>query len=97
MAGVIQEQWWMQLGCFSITAYLMMLLNNEYSLIRVYSRFISVFFLALSCCNCQLFASIPEAISSLFFVLTYFILFNSYQDKAKTGILAVHEVQSLGV
>lgn len=87
MAGVIQEQWWMQLGCFSITAYLMMLLNNEYSLIRVYSRFISIFFLALSCCNCQLFASIPEAISSLFFVLTYFILFNSYQDKAKTGII----------
>ena len=85
MGGVLQEQWWLQLACFAITAYLVVLLNNMNSLIRVYSRFMSAFFLALGCCDCLLFPSINESVTVLFFVLSYLVLFMSYQDKTRTG------------
>ena len=85
-SGVIQEQWWLQLFCFAFTAYLMAILNSKNSLIRIYSRLISVFFMVFTCCNCLLFPSIREAVSILFLVLCYFILFSSYQDKTATGL-----------
>ena len=85
IGGVLQEQWWLQLACFAITAYLVILLNNMNSLIRVYSRFMSAFFLALGCCDCLLFPSINESVTVLFFVLSYLVLFMSYQDKTRTG------------
>jgi hypothetical protein len=87
MGGVLQEQWWLQLACFAITAYLVVLLNNMNSLIRIYSRLMSAFFLALGCCDCHLFPSISESISVLFFVLSYLILFMSYQDKTRSGVV----------
>lgn len=86
MGGVLQEQWWLQLACFAITVYLVVLINNMNSLIRVYSRFISAFFLALGCCDCLLFPSISEPVSVLFFVLSYLILFMGYQDESRSGI-----------
>ena len=85
-SGVIQEKWWLQLSCFAFTTYLMAILNSKNSLIRVYSSLISVFFMVFTCCNCLLFPSIREAVSILFLVLCYFILFSSYQDKTATGL-----------
>lgn len=95
-SGVIQEQWWLQLFCFAFTAYLMAILNSKNSLIRVYSRLISVFFMVFTCCDCLLFPYIREAISILFLVLCYLILFSSYQDKAATG-LTLYSFAALGV
>ena len=85
MGGVLQEQWWLQLACFAFTAYLVVLLSNMNSLIRVYSRLMSAFFLALGCCDCLLFPSVSESACILFFVLSYLILFMSYQDKTRSG------------
>ena len=96
MGGVLQEQWWLQLACFAITAYLVVLLNNMNSLIRVYSRLISAFFLALGCCDCHLFPSISESVSVLLFVLFYLILFMSYQDKTSSG-LALYAFMAIGI
>ena len=87
LGGVLQEQWWLQLACFFITAYLMTQLNSMNSLIRIYSRLVSVFFLALICCDCHLFSSIRESVCVLLFVLSYLILFTGYQDKTYSGIV----------
>lgn len=85
-SGVIQGEWWLQLVCFAITAYLMAILNSKNSLIRVYSRLISVFFMMLTCCDCLLFPSIRESVSIMLMVFSYLILFSCYQDKTATGL-----------
>ena len=41
ISGVIQHDWWIQLGCHALACYLMILFNNFYALIRVYSRAIT--------------------------------------------------------
>ena len=96
MGGVLQEQWWLQLACFAITAYLLVLLNNMNSLIRIYSRLISAFFLALGCCDCILFPSISEPVSVLLFVLSHLILFMGYQDKSSSGIV-LYAFMAIGI
>lgn len=86
MGGLIQKQWWIQFGCFLLTTYLMVLLNNSNALIRIYSRVISVTFLILSCMACFLFSSLYGNLTQLCIVASYLILFQSYQDKAAAGL-----------
>ena len=84
--GLIQERWWIQFGCFLLTTYLMVLLNNSNALIRIYSRVISVTFLVLSCMACFLFPSLYGNLTQLCIVAFYLILFQSYQDKVAAGL-----------
>jgi hypothetical protein len=86
LGGLIQKQWWIQFGCFLLTTYLMVLLNNSNALIRIYSRVISVTFLILSCMACFLFPSLYGSLTQLCIVAFYLILFQSYQDKAAAGL-----------
>ena len=86
LGGLIQKQWWIQFGCFLLTTYLMVLLNNSNALIRIYSRVISVTFLILSCMACFLFPSLYGNLTQLCIVAFYLILFQSYQDKAAAGL-----------
>ena len=86
LGGLIQKQWWIQFGCFLLTTYLMVLLNNSNALIRIYSRVISVTFLILSCMACFLFSSLYGSLTQLCAVASYLILFQSYQDKAAAGL-----------
>ena len=86
LGGLIQKQWWIQFGCFLLTTYLMVLLNNSNALIRIYSRVISVTFLILSCMACFLFSSLYGNLTQLCIVAFYLILFQSYQDKAAAGL-----------
>lgn len=86
LGGLIQKQWWIQFGCFLLTTYLMVLLNNSNALIRIYSRVISVTFLVLSCMACFLFPSLYGNLTQLCIVAFYLILFQSYQDKAAAGL-----------
>lgn len=85
LCGLITEQWWLQFGCFAISTYLMVELNNVYALIRIYSRMVSCTFLALACCGCFLFPSLRGAIFQLCFIGSIIILFHSYQDKQSVG------------
>lgn len=86
LCGLIKEQWWIQFGCFLLTTYLMVELNNSNALIRIYSRIVSVAFLVLSCMACFLFPSLEGNITQLFVVAAYLILFRCYQDKTSTGL-----------
>ena len=58
ISGVIQHQWWIQMACYVLATYLMILLNNFNALIRVYSRAITSAFIILSCLASFLFPSL---------------------------------------
>lgn len=85
LCGAIQGQWWLQFACFATCVYLISQLNSVNSLIRVYSRMVSCSFLVLSCMHCDLFPSTIGAVTSLLVILTYLLLFMSYQDKEAKG------------
>ncbi|MBQ9230844.1 MAG: hypothetical protein IJ190_06630 [Prevotella sp.] len=86
LAGLIQENWWVQFGYFALSTYLMMVMNNSYALIRVYSRMLSCSFMALTCMACFLFPSFHGAATQLLVIATYLILFHTYQDKSSVGM-----------
>lgn len=75
----------MQLGCLALSTYLMIVMNNTYALIRVYSRMLSCSFLVLSCATCFLFPSLNSAITQLLVIASYLILFQAYQDTTSAG------------
>lgn len=86
-AGLVSHQWWLQLGCFVLSAYLMAQLNNIHSLIRIYSRMVSCTFLVLMCCACFLFPSTQGALMQTCFIGGLLVLFATYQDKESMGIM----------
>jgi len=83
--GLVRDELWLQFALLAATSFLMMQLNKLHVLIRIYSRMVSSTFLVLSCCACFLFPVVNEALASAFIVLTYILLFTSYQDKEATG------------
>ena len=76
---------WPQFVCFLVTAYLMVELNNNYALIRIYSRTMSCSFIVLFCAACFLFSSLPGAILQLCIVAFYICFFRCYQDRESMG------------
>ena len=87
LCGLITKNMWLQLAFFCITSYLMMVLNNQNALIRIFSRLVSCSFLALSCAACFLMPNIRGAIMQLFVVAFYLILFQCYQNREGAGIV----------
>lgn len=85
LAGLIQENWWIQFAIFAMCTYLMVELNNANALIRIYSRMVSCTFLVLSCMACFMFGSLSGAVLELCIIAAYSTLFHSYQDKKSTG------------
>ena len=85
ISGVIQHQWWIQLACFAVATYLMILLNNFNALIRIYSRAITSAFIILSCVACLLFPSMEGGIVTVGLVASLLTLFATYQDREATG------------
>jgi len=85
LAGLIQEQWWIQFGCFLLSAYLMAILNNLNVLIRIYSRMISVSFIVLSVAAVFLFPSVKGAVIQLCIIASLIFFYNCYQDKESPG------------
>lgn len=86
LAGLIQEAWWIQFGCFTLSVYLMAVLNNSNALIRIHSRMVSCSFIILTCTACFLFASLHEAVCTMLMAATYVVLFQTYQDKEAPGL-----------
>ena len=86
LCGLVQQGWWLQFGCFAVTVWLIVLLNNTHVLIRIFSRMVSCAFLALMGCACFLFPSLQGAVMQMFVVAAVTILFMTYQDKQSAGI-----------
>ena len=86
LCGLPTTNLWLQFACFGITSYLMMVLNNQNALIRIFSRMVSCAFLVLSCAACFLMPDIRGGIMQVFVVAAYLILFQSYQDREAVGI-----------
>lgn len=80
-AGLIQHQWWIQFGCFALSVAVMTELDNNNSLIRIYSRAVTASYALLSCVPCFLFPSTSGAVFQLCLVTSLFCLFKCYQDK----------------
>lgn len=85
IAGVAAHNWWLQLGCFAVSSYLMVQINNVHVLIRIYSRMVSAMFMAMGCAACFLFSSLPVAIAQMFIVAGVLLLFATYQDHLASG------------
>ncbi len=83
--GLITKGLWLQFVCFAVSTVLMVELNNANALIRIYSRMVSSMFIALSCAACFLFEPIGAAVSELFVIAAYLILFHCYQDRKAAG------------
>lgn len=85
IAGLVSQQWWIQFGCFVVSALMMMMLNKENMLIRIYSRLVSSAYLVLSCAAVFLFESRSSAIMQMGAAMSFFLLWHSYQDKSSVG------------
>ena len=85
LAGLVSGVWWLQFGCMAVSTFLMMVLNNQNALIRIYSRMVSCCFLVIACAGCFLFPSVRASVTSLCFIATLLLLFHTYQDKRSTG------------
>ena len=84
IGGLVTRQWWLQFGCFILSTFLMLELNNLNVLIRIYSRMVSCSFLMLSCAACFLFPQQQGAILQLCFIGFLTILFLGH-DKESTA------------
>ena len=84
-AGLITQSWWIQFACSAAATYLMVELNNQNALIRIYSRMVSCAFLTLWSAGCFLFPSIKATVGILCFVAFLLLLSRTYQDKQSPG------------
>ena len=85
IAGLVSQMWWIQFGCFVVSAVMMMLLNKENMLIRIYSRLVSSTYLVLSCAAVFLFASRSSAIMQMGAAMSLFMLWHCYMNKSSVG------------
>ena len=85
ISGTIQHQWWVQLFCFILSAYLMVLLNNFNALIRIYSRSITSAFIILSGVACFLFPSLEGGFVTVGLIASLLTIFATYQDREAAG------------
>lgn len=85
--GLISQSLWLQFACFAMSAFLMMALNNRFSLIRIYSRMVSCSFIALSCTYPQTFTSMNETIATVCVIAMFLWLFQTYLDRQSPGLV----------
>ena len=85
IGGVIQQQWWIQLACYVLATYLMILLNNFNALIRIYSRAITSAFIVLSGVACFIFPSLEGAFVTVGLIASLLTLFVTYQNREAAG------------
>ena len=81
IAGLITQGWWIPFVCAAGATYVMVELNNQNALIRIYSRMVSCAFLVLSCASSFLFPSVRAALGLFCFTTFLLLLFCTYQDK----------------
>ena len=74
-----------QLAMLTVSAYMMVELNNANSLIRVYSRMMSSSFLVMTVMSLFLFKSVAIGFVQLCAISSLLLLFKTYQDPNATG------------
>jgi hypothetical protein len=84
-AGLVSHQWWIQFSCFVVSAFMMMMINKENMLIRIYSRLVSSFYLIITCAAVFLFESRSCAIMQMGAAISFYLLWHCYQDKRSVG------------
>ena len=84
-AGLVSHQWWIQFSCFIVSAFMLMMINKENMLIRIYSRLVSSFYLVLTCSAVFLFESRSCAIMQMGTTVSFYLLWHCYQDKDSVG------------
>ena len=85
LAGAVQQGLWVQAACLFIATETIAMLNNHYSLTRVYSRMLSCTYLMLSAAVCFRGTNTNESIVPLCFIAFYFIIFQAYQNRRGAG------------
>ncbi len=85
LAGLINEGWWLQFGCFVLSVFLMMQMNSQNLLTRIYSRTVSVSYMTLICMPVFLFSSMSGALLQVCIIAALLILFSCYQDNNSPG------------
>ena len=85
MAGLIGSNLWIQLCCTTLATYLMVELNNQNALIRIYSRMVSCAFMVLSCAGCFLFPSMKAALGLVCFTAFLLLFVKTYQNRRSSG------------
>lgn len=96
IGGVTGDRSYMQPVYIAISAFMMMVLNNSNSLIRIYSRMVSCTFLVLTACAAFLFKDWAPLLVQLCFVCFYAHLFTCYQNNNTPGRM-FHAFLFLGV
>ena len=84
----LAELWqggWVRFACFLVSVFLVIVLNNNNGLIRVYSRTVSCAFVVLMCAGNFLFNSTSAALVQIFMIAFYLAIFQTYQDKTAVG------------
>ena len=76
---------WLHFLCILFTGYVMLLINNNNALIRIYSRMPSSIFLALATMVTCLGKSLEANIVQALFALHLLMLFRAYQNKRGMG------------
>lgn len=87
VCGLLSLQWCIQAACYTLSAILMAVLNNNNALIRIFSRMVSCCFLVLSCMACYQFENLQGAFVQFCAIASYVIVFRSYQDNKAVGYL----------
>lgn len=85
VAGTLQQGLWLQAACLFIATEMIAMLNNRYSLTRVYSRMLSCTYLMLSAAVCFRDTSMSESIVAVCIIAFYFIIFQAYQNRRGAG------------
>ncbi len=81
----IDNSLWLHMACVVLTGYVMLLINNNNALIRIYSRLPSSIFLVLAVMVTCLCKSLEANVVQLFFALHLLTLFRTYQNKRGMG------------
>lgn len=85
-AGLIaQQEMWIPSALTLLSTYLMVELNNNNALIRIYSRTVSVSFLLLTCMASFNFADIRGAVVTICAIGFYYLVFHTYQNSSLPG------------
>ena len=87
VAGLVQEGRWLQAGCFGVSCYLMLQLNNVHALIRIYSRMVTCSLVAMNCAGCFLFPTLSGAVVQMLMTGALLIILLAYQDTKATEII----------
>lgn len=87
LGGFAQPQLWAPLVVLTLSAYLMVELNNSNALIRIYSRMVSCSYLVLMVMARHLIESTTYGVVQLCFIAFFLFFFRAYQSKRGVGMV----------